>query len=381
MLTLNGRVRVKRIRWHGPATGSCTVIDGYLDRAEKTISIGVREMACRRNGGGTNFDRAAENLAHAASVHASGETLRKLIEDEGRQVLREFREGTLPIAWTAAECGVEPGVEGSPTRVYFGCDGVMAPVVTAGEKAKRRLKVKEKRSRRGRKCRPLRRPKPGADQRYKEFKIAAYYDESKGRRLVLATKGNHAEAGRMMRRLAARIDLPKAAEKVGIVDGAPWIRTQAESQLPLDALLLDFYHLAENVHKARRIAYGEADETGLAWAGEVLHAFQHDGYDAAWDKLATWRCPWRGAKRVAAIALLNYVSDRREMILYREFAEKGWQIGSGPTEACCKTLTQRLKGSGMRWDTDNAEALMALESLRQSNLWKNYWATRLPQTT
>ena len=35
----------------------------------------------------------------------------------------------------------------------------------------------------------------------------------------------------------------------------------------------------------------------------------------------------------------------------------------------------------MRWDADNAEALMALESLRQSDLWKKYWATRLPQTT
>ena len=281
------------------------MIDGYSDRAEKTISIGVREMACRRNGGGTNFDRAAENLAHAASVHASGETLRKPIEDEGRQVLREFLNGTLAIAWTAAECVAEAGVDGSPTRVDFGCDGVMAPVVTAGEKAKRRLSIKEKRSRRGRKCRPLRRPKPGADQRYKEFKIVTYYDEPKGRRLVLATKGNRAEAGRMMRRLATRIDLPKAAEKVGIVDGAPRIRTRAESQLPLDALLLDFYHLAENAHKARRIVYGEADDTGLVWAGEVLHAFQHDGYDAAWDKLVAWRCPWRGAKRAAAVALLN----------------------------------------------------------------------------
>ena len=38
---------------------------------------------------------------------------------------------------------------------------------------------------------------------------------------------------------------------------------------------------------------------------------------------------------------------------------KGWQIGSGPTEATCKVLTVRLKGSGMRWDADNAEALMA----------------------
>ncbi len=199
--------------------------------------------------------------------------------------------------------------------------------------------------------------------------------------VVLATKGNHVEAGRMMRRLAARIDLPKAAEKVGIVDGAPWIRTQAESQVPLDALLLDFYHLAENVHKARRIAYGEADETGLAWAGELLHAFQHDGYDTAWNKLVVWRGRWRGAKRAAADALLNYVGDRREMIQYREFAEKGWQIGSGPTEACCKTLTQRLKGSGLRWDADNAEALMALESLRQSDLWQKYWTSRLPQTT
>ena len=52
MLTLNNRICLKRIRWHGPTTGSGTVIDGYLDRAEKTISVGVREMACRLNGGG-----------------------------------------------------------------------------------------------------------------------------------------------------------------------------------------------------------------------------------------------------------------------------------------------------------------------------------------
>ena len=34
------------------------------------------------------------------------------------------------------------------------------------------------------------------------------------------------------------------------------------------------------------------------------------------------------------------------MIQYPEFIAKGWQIGSGPTEATCKTLTARL-GSGM----------------------------------
>jgi hypothetical protein len=60
-------------------------------------------------------------------------------------------------------------------------------------------------------------------------------------------------------------------------------------------------------------------------------------------------------------------------------AAKGWQIGSGPTEATCKTLTARLKGSGMRWDASNAEALMALEALRESGLWSAYWQIHLPK--
>ena len=49
------------------------------------------------------------------------------------------------------------------------------------------------------------------------------------------------------------------------------------------------------------------------------------------------------------------------MIRYPEFVANGWQIGSGPTEATCKTLTARLKGSGMRGDADNAEAVMGLK--------------------
>ena len=373
---------INRTRWHGEAVGSCTVLDGYLDQAERSISVGVREMACRLNGGGTNFDRTAENLKHATHVQASGETLRQLIEDEGKQVLKAFQDGTLPITWTAKDCKVDPKVAESPTRVYLGCDGVMAPMVGATEKAKRREKVKAKRRRCGKKRRALPRAKAGADQKYKEFKLVTYYDEDVDHRLVLGTKGNCDEAGRVMRRLASRIDLSAADEKVGNIDGAAWIRGQVEGRnIPLDGLGLDFYHLSENVHKARRVVYGETDVSGMVWAGELLHAFKHEGYEAAWEQLVGWRAKLRGAKRVAADTLLNYVSDRREMILYPEFAAKGWQIGSGPTESCCKTLTQRLKGAGMRWDADNAEAIMALEALRESDLWKTYWQTCLTATS
>lgn len=107
--------------------------------------------------------------------------------------------------------------------------------------------------------------------------------------------------------------------------------------------------------------------------------FKPDGYEAGWQKLLPWRTTLRGpAKRRAADALIGYVSERHDMIRYPEFIAKDWQIGSGPTEAICKTLTARLKGSGMCWDSRNAESLMALEALSQSGLWKNYWRTHLP---
>jgi hypothetical protein len=321
----------------------------------------------------------------------SGETLRVLVESEGRQVLRLQDAGRVPVGWSATDCKTEQATEQSeqpgqgngqgPTRVYLGSDGVVVPLITDGEKKTRRAKVKQKRRRRGQKAQALAAAKAGADQKYKEFKIVAYYDETQKHRLVAGTKGNCAVAGRLMRRQASRIRLDLADEKVGNVDGSPWIRNQTESQcLPLDALGLDFYHLADNVHKARRGIYGEDDMAGQTWAGELLHTFKHEGYEATWEKLLRWRSSLRRSKRQAADALVGYVSDRRAMIKYPEFQDKGWQIGSGPTEATCKTLTARLKGSGMRWDAGNAESLMALEALMQSDQWQSYWRTQLPAT-
>ena len=39
-----------------------------------------------------------------------------------------------------------------------------------------------------------------------------------------------------------------------------------------------------------------------------------------------------------------------------------------------KATTLRVKGVGKKWDTDNAEAIMALEALDQSGLWEKYWS-------
>ena len=285
VLTVLDRVRLMRCRWHSSAEGTTTPIDSWLDAAEATVSLGVREMACRLNANASNFDKTAENLARAAGVHASGELLRQVIEAEGKAVLAAQRQGTLPVGWAAADCKttVPLSVAGKPpemtTRVYFGSDGVLLPMVTDTEKRSRRQKIRQKRRQRGKKAKPLAPAKAGADQSYKEFKIVTYYDEAHELCLVSATKGDHAAAGRLMRHDACRIRLHEAAEKVGNVDGAPWIRNQIAAQsLPLDAVGLDFYHLAEHVHQTRRVAFGEDDAAGQEWAGELLHAYKHDGY-------------------------------------------------------------------------------------------------------
>lgn len=82
------------------------------------------------------------------------------------------------------------------------------------------------------------------------------------------------------------------------------------------------------------------------------------------------------AKREALDGLTRYVASRLEMLEYPTFKAKGYEIGSGPTEAFCKSLTARLKGPGMRWDKPNAEGMMALASIRASNQWNQHWHRR-----
>ncbi len=353
-------------------------MDRYLDEAEQSVSIAVREMVCRLNLSSPNFEKTAENLKHTMAIQTSGETVRKLVEAEGQKVIEAQQKGALPIRWTANDCLADPKDCQSPTRVYLGVDGVQIPVVTETEKQKRRDKIVDKRrSKKG--LKPLPKAKKGEIEEFKEYKLVVAYDEPKNHRVVMGTTKNHLHLGRLMKKVANQIQLDQAKEKVAIVDGAPWIQKRIEGQnLKLDAICLDFYHLSENVHKARKGVFGEKNEAGNEWAEELLSLFKHDGYEKAMDKIIEWKKGLRGSKRKAAEGLQNFVSDRREMICYPELRAKGLQIGSGPTEAMCKTVTQRVKGSGKRWDLQNAGRVMALQCLEQSGLWQDYWQSLLP---
>ncbi len=381
MVTVNGKIETQRRWWFGRGIGSVAPADAILDRSGATITPGVVEMAARVNLSASSFVKAAAVLERTAQVKISGERLRQEVEAAGRRVLQAQQSDAIKATWRAEDCVVSAEAKtGKKTRIYAGCDGVMVPVVTEAEKVKRREKVKAKRRRGGKKRRPLPPRKRGADNAWKEFKVAFFYSEDAKHQHVAFTHGNHIKAGTLLRREADRLRFREADERVGLVDGAVWIREQMELHFAeLDALGLDFYHLSENVHRARRKVFGEEAPEGLAWADALMHVFKHEGYSAAWEKIVQWRAGLKGkANREAADRLMKFISLRKEMIRYPAFRERGWQIGSGPTESQCKLCTKRLKGYGRRWDRPNATAVAALDALDRNGQWRQVWPNACP---
>jgi hypothetical protein len=357
-------------------------LDAWLGIDEARVTVAARELCCRATVTGPSFTKSAANLARLGQIRVSAERLRQIVEGEGQRSLQARDKGLVGPTWEASDCQVTPdGV----SRVMTGADGVMVPVITAAEKQKRRerhraggtkRRCRSKRiGRRGKRAPSKGRRYRGSDNGYREFKIVTFYDQDHERQYAAGTAGDHEALGRLMRREAGKIKLGKADEKLSVSDGAGWIRKQMQTQLPmLDAMILDYYHLAEHVAKAARVCFGEGSERALAWRKEVLGAVWEEGPGAMLVRIAeTGRSLRSPTKREELRKLEQYVAKRCDMLDYPTFRARGFDLGSGPTEAFCKTLTARLKGSGMRWDLPNAEGMMALAAIDQSGLWETYW--------
>ena len=170
----------------------------------------------------------------------------------------------------------ERRVVAGKTRVYTGSDGVMVPVITQAEKLKRRANVKEKRRKCGQKA-SLAAAAQGGGPRLERIQAGLLLRRAMKHQHVAVTHQNHAATGRLMRREADRLGFRQASERIANVDGAPWIREQLQYHLAeFDGLGLDFYHLGENVHRAKRTVFGETSPEGKAWVEDLMHAFKHE---------------------------------------------------------------------------------------------------------
>lgn len=386
MLSCLGRVELRRRRFETPDGTTGAPVDDLVDAAGAGVSLAAREMCCRVAVDSGSFARAAANLRRLAGLTLSDEKLRQVVQAEGRAVLAWQDQGQLELdfdagAWVTGETG--EGATATTTRAYVGIDGFLLPMVTDAEAGRRHDAAVARRKTRPRR-RGVRRPKltrrAGADQRYKELKLVTIYDQDKTRRLARATRGGVRKAGRMLRQMAGDVRLKRAAQVAAVTDGAEWIARLVDDHLPRDATtaILDYYHASQHVHQARRAAFGESGPDGVAWAERVLEQLRTRPFDEAWQTLLDTRARLRAkAKRAALDDLMRYLGQRRARVDYARFGAAGMDIGSGPTESMCKSLSRRMKGVGMRWTAANAESMVALEALHQSDLWSAYWSSRL----
>lgn len=374
MLSAGGEVRLERqYFWSAQAGGLCPA-DAVVGVEQSNVTAGARQLCCLM-GMGQDFDQARRDLKRVGGLTLSKERLRQISEGEGDRVRQVRDSGELPAVWWADQAKLP----GGRTRVYGGVDGVMAPTVTQAEKDKRRRQHVTRRQQRGQagvgNSQPLPTPKPGTDERFKEMKIAVFYDQDKTHRHVLATEKLSKDFAPLLASYARQIAFERADQTICLFDGAVWIYQQVCLALVcLQTILLDFYHLAEHVHATARCCLGET-EAARTWAHDRLAEAKRSDVTGMLAAIEALQKRARSPTQKQSLRRLRaYIDERREMLGYRKALDEGWDIGSGPTEATCKTLTLRLKRPGMKWDRDNAAAMMNLVALRESGQWDAYWS-------
>ncbi len=376
MLTAGGEIEITR-RYFWAAGRGVYPVDTAAGIADSHVTPGAREICCRM-GMVQDFAQAVEDARRIGGFPLSKERLRQVVEGEAATITDTRNQSELPAAWTVPQTLVT--AQGTH-RGYAGVDGVMVRTVTQEEKDKRRaehVKRRRQRAAQGRvNLKPLPPARCGSDQVFKEMKIGVLYDQGKAHRHAFATEKTHVDFGPLLSVFATQVLLRQADESISLTDGACWIAKQINGVLTfLTAMMLDFFHLSEHVFAAARDCLGDTP-AARAWAEERLNELKTQGVLpvlAAVDALnKTCRAP---PKRESLRRLRQYIVDRNDMMDYRTALARGWDIGSGPTEAMCKNLTLRLKRTGMKWDAKHAADMMNLTALYESGQAKAYWASR-----
>ena len=196
-------------------------------------------------------------------------------------------------------------------------------------------------------------------------------------RYLSGLSGGLAALGEPLRRQAAQVGMGRAQRWIALSDGGSGIEGFLRANFPLvEAVILDFWHAAQHVAawaKAQRPADAAAAEE---LTGRWCHRLKHEGGAAVLGALeAMDPGGWTAAQREAHGELVGYVRNQAHRMDYPAYLARGWQIGSGPVEAACKLVGQRLKGTGMRWGESGADAVCHLRALYRSEAsqWDAFW--------
>jgi hypothetical protein len=185
------------------------------------------------------------------------------------------------------------------------------------------------------------------------------------------------ELGLELRRQAAQVGWDEAEQQIALSDGGNGLEEFFRKNFPLAECILDFWHAAEHITELGLTLYPDDEALRKQCVDAWCHQLKHEGGASM---LATLeQLPLSDARASARQAYgdcVRYFRTHQHRMDYPRYLANGWQIGSGPVEAACKTVVaNRLKGSGMRWGEDGSDALCHLRALylSQPGQWETFW--------
>jgi hypothetical protein len=137
--------------------------------------------------------------------------------------------------------------------------------------------------------------------------------------------------------------------------------------------VIDFYHASEYVYKLAEALFSDT-KRAQAWAREMcrwlkekprgIHRVLHSAAALRRRRMVV------GKKREQYRNADNYLRKRIRFLDYCRYRSNHLPIGSGVTEAACKTVfTQRLKQSGMTWGLEGGQWIVDLRVIQLSGVW------------
>jgi len=138
--------------------------------------------------------------------------------------------------------------------------------------------------------------------------------------------------------------------------------------------VLDFYHVCSYLGKMADALFGAGTAGAASWFAKMRRWLRERPHGVAQVlRSATQRLDRRRmtkAQRAEYWKAYRYLRRHRRLLNYHGCRRRGLPIGSGVTEAACKTVfTQRFKRSGMRWQGASGQVILDLRVIYLSGIW------------
>lgn len=297
-------------------------------------------------------------LAHDHDIHWSKETLRLVSANvaEGLEQWRPEAQIDLLLKWlTKAEASrgrFRPAL-------VLGRDGIQLPMRRGRyrEGATATLSVHDRRGKRLGTVYLGRMPEPGQGTLSAQLTalllgVLERWEGPVPRLAYITDIGYHPAA--YYRTVLARLCHPRTGERL------EWLR------------IGDYYHAASYVGDMAEALFGDT-KAGRKWLRRMLRRLKEkDGVKRVL-QAATYHasvCEMSARRQEAYGKAYRYLRRHRKYLRYWEYKAVGLPIGSGVTEAACKTVfTQRLKQSGMRWEVTSGQVVVTLRVVLLSDVW------------